>query len=110
MYAIVADSASQLWWFRTVFFEVKRSWRSEERCTAVLFGSVLVMALYAPYCHRDLDVFFFETFIKDVSEVLWEVRRAGAKSFHIAGDLNVELGLLCTSDEDVEEPNEMYVP
>ena len=75
------------------FFNVKRSWRYEERQTAVLFGSVLVMAMY-----------------KDVTKVLWEGCRAGAKTFHIAGDLNVELGLLCTSDDEVEELNETNGP
>ena len=46
------------------------------------------------------------------TKVLWEGRRAGAKTFYIAGDLNVELGLLCTDDDDddVKELNEMYGP
>ena len=50
------------------FFKMKRSWRSEARCRAVLFGSVFVMPVQAPDCHKDLDV--YETFIKDVTEVL----------------------------------------
>ena len=41
---------------------------------------------------------------------LREGRREGAKSFYIAGDLNVELGLLCTDDDDADEINEMYGP
>ena len=73
--------------------------------TAVLFGSVLVMAVYAPDCREDLDV--FETFVKNVTKVLWEGRRSGAKTFCIAGDLDVELGLLCFGDDDVEEVNEL---
>ena len=64
--------------------------------------------MYAEDCHKDLDV--NETFIKDVTKVLWEGRRAGAKTFYIAGDLNVELGLLCTSDDDVEELTELHGP
>ena len=39
------------------FFKIKRSWRFEERCTAVPFGAVLVMAVNAPDCKKDLDVF-----------------------------------------------------
>ena len=35
----------------------------EEGCTAVLFGSVLVMAVHAPDCCKDLDV--HETFVKE---------------------------------------------
>ena len=53
----------------------------EERCTAVLFGAVLVMAVYAPDCHEDLDV--YETFLKNVTRVLWEERRALANDFCI---------------------------
>ena len=49
------------------FFKIERSWRTEERCTALLFGSVLVMAVYAPDCRKDLDV--YETFVKDVTKV-----------------------------------------
>ena len=48
-------------------------------CTAVLLGSVSVMAVCAPDCGKDLDV--PETFVKDVTKVLWEGRRAGAKIF-----------------------------
>ena len=58
-------------------------------CKAFHFGSVVVTAVYAPECLKDLDV--CEKFVKDVTKVLWEGRRAGAKTFHIAGDLSVEL-------------------
>ena len=90
------------------FFKKERSWRTEERCTALLSGSVLVLAVHAPDCRKDLDV--YETFVKDVTNVLWEGRRAEAKKFYIVDDLNVELGLLCTYDEHVEELREMYGP
>ena len=33
------------------FCEIKRSWNLEERCTAILFGITLVMAVYAPECN-----------------------------------------------------------
>ena len=66
------------------------------------------MAVYAPDCRKDLVV--YETFVKDVTNVLWEGRRAEAKKSYIVGDLNVELGLLCAYDEDVEELKERYGP
>ena len=40
---------------------VNRSWRSEDRCAAVLIGAVLIMAVSALDCKKDWDV--FETFI-----------------------------------------------
>ena len=35
-------------------------------------------------------------------------RRGGAKHFYITGDLNVELGMICTDENDIEELNKMY--
>ena len=32
----------------------------------------------------------------------------GAKRFYIAGDSNIELGLLCTGDDEDEELYDMY--
>ena len=34
--------------------KIRRSWRFKERCTAVLFESTLVMAVFAPNCGKDL--------------------------------------------------------
>ena len=34
----------------------------------------------------------------------------GAKRFYIAGDSNIELGLLCTGDDEDEELYDMYGP
>ena len=90
------------------FFRKRRSWRFEERCTAVLFGAVLVMAVHAPDCKKHLDV--FETFIVNVTKITRAGRRAGAKDFYITGDLNVELGILCTDEDDIGDLNEMYGP
>ena len=84
-------------------FKIKRSWRFEERCTAVLFGAVFDMD-----CKKDLDE--HETLIMNVTRILREGRRAGAKDFHINSDINVELGLLCTGDDDNDELNEMFGP
>ena len=49
------------------FFKIERSWRSEERCTAVLFGDVFVMAVYALDCKKDMDV--YETFLFSVTKL-----------------------------------------
>ena len=100
-----------LWWLATLlvwdqFFKIKRLWRFEERCTAVLFGTTVVMAVYAPDCGKDLEV--YETCILNVTKVLREGRRGGAKELHITEDLNVALGLLSTDEDDNEELNEMY--
>ena len=85
--------------FRTIW----RSWKFEERCTAVLFGATLVMAAYISWE-------MYETCISSVVEVLRERRRGGAKDFCTTGDLNVELGLMCTDENDIEELMEMYGP
>ena len=42
--------------------------------------------------------------------MLREGRRGGDGEFYITGDLNVELGLMCTDDTNIEELNEMYGP
>ena len=89
-------------------FNTKSSWRFEERCTAVLFGAVLVIAVYAPDCKQNLDV--FETFILKVTKIFREGRRAGANEFFFTGDFDVELGLLKTDEDDIGELNEMYGP
>ena len=38
-----------------LFFTIERSWKFEERWTAFLFKSVLVMAVYAPNCKKEFD-------------------------------------------------------
>ena len=43
-------------------------------------------------------------------KVLREGRGRGAKDFHITGDFNVELGLMCTDENDGEELTKMYGP
>ena len=42
--------------------------------------------------------------------MLREGRRGGARDFYITGDLNVELGMMCRDEKDIEELNEMYRP
>ena len=50
------------------------------------------------------------SFISRFLEVLREGRRGGAREFYITGDLNVELGMMCTDEKDIEELNEMSGP
>ena len=50
----------------------------------------------------------YDALKSSVLEVLREGRQGGAKD--ITGDLNVELGLMCTDEKDIEELNEMYGP
>ena len=65
-----------------------------------------MMAVYAPDCKKDLDV--YETFIMTVTKISWEGRRAGGKDFYITVGFNVELGLMCTDEDDYDELNEIY--
>ena len=90
------------------FCTIKRSWRHEERCTAILFGTTLVIAVYAPDSSTDMEL--YEACVSSVLLVLREWRRGGAKKKKITGDLNVELGMMCTDENDIEELNEMYGP
>ena len=52
------------------FCTMKRSWKFEERCTAILFGTTLVMAVYAPDSSKSLEM--YEACISSVTEVLRE--------------------------------------
>ena len=89
-------------------FMAKRSWRSEERCTVVLFGSVLVMAVYASDCRQDMDE--NEKCVKDATRVSCEGRCARIKKHCVAGGLKVELRLLSTCDDEVGELDGMCGP
>ena len=65
-----------------------------------------VITVYAPDSCKDLEE--YEKFIKEATEVSQEGRRARAGDFNIAGDLNMELGVRRTSDEEDQELREMY--
>ena len=43
-------------------------------------------------------------------KVLREGRKGGARDFYITGHVNVELGLMCTDENDNEELTKMYGP
>ena len=47
-----------------------------------------------------------EESICSVVGLLREGRKGGARDFYIAGDFNVELGLICTDGNDEEEADE----
>ena len=79
---------------------IKRSWRNEERCTAILFLTR----------HSDKDLEQYEACVSNFLRVLREARKEEAKKFYISGDLNVELGMMCTDMEDAEELAEIYGP
>ena len=76
------------------FCTIKTQGRHEERCAAILFGTTLVMAVYAPDSSDDMVL--YETFVLSVLRVLRERRRGGVKKFYFTGDVNVELGIIVT--------------
>ena len=64
------------------------------------------MAVYAPASDKSTEM--YDAFFSSVLKVLREGLRGGAKDFYITGDLNEELGMMCTDEKDVEELNEMH--
>ena len=54
------------------FCTTKRSWKSEERCTAILFGTTMVMAVYAPDSRKCQEI--FKDCISSVVKVLRDGR------------------------------------
>ena len=58
------------------------------------------MAAYAPHSGKIAEM--YDAFISSVLKVPREGRRGGAKEFYITGDLNVELGMMCTDEKDIE--------
>ena len=93
---MVADLGSPRWWFRIGFSKLRD--RGDPR--------------------RDVQWFSLDCFcrgrviqtVKEAKKVEWEGRRAGAKTFHIAGVFNVESGSQKTGGDDVEEVNEICGP
>ena len=90
------------------FCTIKRSWKFEERCTAILFRTTLVMAVHAPDSSKSFEM--YEACISSVIKVLREGRRCGTKDFYSTSDLKVELGMMCTDAKDIEEVEGMYGP
>ena len=53
------------------FCTLERSWKFEERCTTILFGTTLVMTVYAPESGKSTemyDAFFFSSVLKVLKE------------------------------------------
>ena len=73
----------------------------EKRCTAIHLGTTMVMTVCAQDSNKGLEI--YATCISNVVKVLRDGRRWEAKDFHITGDLNVELGLMGSNEEDNEE-------
>ena len=63
---MVANWGSQRCWFRKQFCTIKRSWRFEGRCAAILLGTTLVMAGDAPNSSESMEM--HEAFISSVLE------------------------------------------
>ena len=59
-----------------------------------------VMSVSAPDSKKSLEM--HEECIARVVKVVHEGRKGGARNFHIAGDINVELGLMCTNENEEE--------
>ena len=69
----------------------RRSWVDNERRTAILVGSTMLLSVYMPHsCHDEAD--YIEA-LESVRVTLTEGKREGAVDFFIGGDLNLELKL-----------------
>ena len=81
------------------FCTIKRSWKFEERCTASLFGTTQAQVWRCAGAASRVSLKYFE---KDVGEE--------PKTPTFSGDLKVELGMMCTDGNDVEDLTAMYGP
>ena len=68
----------------------------------------MVMSVYAPDSKKSVEM--YEECIASVAKVLREGRKGGARNFYIAGDINVELGLICTEENGEEELTNLCGP
>ena len=91
-FGMVAKLGSPLWWFRISFSQLEDLGGPKRDVQLFFSDPFFVMTVYAPDREKDLDV--YETCIGNVIQVLWEGQRGASKTFHIAGDLTVELLLL----------------
>ena len=71
--------------------QVRRTWDSHERSTAILVGSMMLLSFYMPRGGYDEEtcIAVLET-VKIIKE---EGKKTGAKGFFIGGDSNIELKL-----------------
>ena len=68
----------------------------------------IVMSVYALGSGNTWKILI--KFMERMTLMLRDGRRRGAKRFYIAGDFNIELGLLCPGNEEDEELCGMYGP
>ena len=66
----------------------------------------MVICVYAPDSARDFEK--YPKFMGELTKVLQEGRKEGARRFFVAGDMGTEFGCLCM-DHD-EEMQNMYGP
>ena len=66
----------------------------------------MVMTVYARDSKKSLEL--KAECVSSAVKVLREGHQGGARDFYITGDFNVELGLLCTDENDEEELTKMY--
>ena len=75
------------------------------RGTAILFGTIKVMTVYALDSKKSLEM--HEECVSSVVKFLREGRKSGARDLHITGDINVELGLMCTDEKKKKNDEEV---
>ena len=80
---------------------IQESWCTDDRSTAVLFGPVMVMCVSAPDSAKDLSE--YEKYMQGLKKVTLDGRKGGAKRFFVPCDLNIELGFLCTEDDETKD-------
>ena len=67
---------------------------------SAFFGPVLVMCVYAPDSAKEFEE--YEKFMGEMKKIWHGGRRTGAQSSHVAGDVNMDFGLLFTGDGDAK--------
>ena len=81
-----------LWLWEVNHF--RRSWVDHERCTAIMFGSLMLLSVNMPHSGRDEEDYI------EASETVRASLTEGAVDFFIGGDLNIEFRL-DTADDDL---------
>ena len=69
--------------------QIRRTWDSHERCTAILVGSMMILSVYMSHGGYDEENYIAE--LEIVKIIMEERKKMGAKDFFIGGDLNIEL-------------------
>ena len=68
----------------------------------------MVMSVCAPDTSKSMEM--YEECIASVVKNIREGRKGGARNFYIAGDIGVELGLMCTNENEQEELTKLCGP